>query len=260
MRLQALYSGIILFLFCFLASPAKAVELNFNTEEFPPFNYSEEGILLGPSVEILRRICLEMKITCNVQSRPWRQAEIEVRIGKVQGIFVLAKTEKLEKWLSFSPPLLKTEYGFFVRKSDSLRFKNLTDLVGYRVGVYGPSDTSKYLNQLIEQMKNRRLPPFSTYTAYDEFLIFRMLDFGRRKIKAVYSNRDVGKALAKKFGFNNIRYAGASKHLNYYIAFSKAHTDPALVRQFNQTFRKLHRERVIHQILKKYRLRAAKLD
>jgi hypothetical protein len=38
--------------------------------------------------------------------------------------------------------ILETEYGFFVRDDHALTFKQIADVKGYVVGVYGPSSTN----------------------------------------------------------------------------------------------------------------------
>jgi polar amino acid transport system substrate-binding protein len=41
---------------------------------------------------------------------------------------------------------MTTEYGFFVRAGDALAFKQNSDIKGYTVGVYGPSNTATALD------------------------------------------------------------------------------------------------------------------
>src|SRR5262249_55864772 len=100
--------------------PAPASELIFDTQEFAPFAYSANGGASGPVADIVRRVCGEMKIECPQHVLPWRRAQLEVQEGKALGMYPLGWNAERAKWLYFSPPLLITEYGFFVRNDNPL--------------------------------------------------------------------------------------------------------------------------------------------
>ena len=53
---------------------------------------------------------------------PWRRAQQEVEDGKAQGMFVIGWNAERAEWLHFSPALVNTEYGFFVRDDNPLKF------------------------------------------------------------------------------------------------------------------------------------------
>jgi polar amino acid transport system substrate-binding protein len=95
--------------------PGGAAELIFNTQDFAPFNYAVNGVVSGPAADVIRRVCADMKTTCTLRLLPWRRAQQEVQEGKAHGMFVIGWNAERAKWLHFSPPLLDTEYGFFVR-------------------------------------------------------------------------------------------------------------------------------------------------
>ena len=84
----------------------------------------------------------------HLRSLPWRRAQQEVQEGKAHGMFVIGWNAERAKWLHFSPPLLDTEYGFFVREDNPLKFQQNTDVKGYTVGVYGPSNTATALEKI----------------------------------------------------------------------------------------------------------------
>ncbi len=86
---------------------------------------------------------------------------------------------------------------------------------------------------------------------------FRKLSIGR--VDGVFSNKDVGYSLIEKNKLTNIRYAGTSKKLKYYIGFSMENTDKKVVDKFNNAYRKLYKNGVIKKILKKYSMKPARL-
>jgi polar amino acid transport system substrate-binding protein len=252
--LVRLVSWIVLAAGVVLADAAgHANELIFNTQDFAPFNYEANGVVSGPVADVIRRVCGDMKISCPMRLLPWRRAQQEVTEGKAHGMFVIGWNEERAKWLHFSPPLLTTEYGFFVRDDNSLRFTQNADVKGYTVGVFGPSNTATALEKIKAEVGDLTIE-----MTPDDEAAFRKAALGR--VRAVFSNRDVGYDLIKKLGLANLRYTGRQQSLKYHIGFSKKFTDPKLVEQFNATFRTLHKQGVVHEILGRYRMDAAVLE
>jgi len=148
---------------------------------------------------------------------------------------------------------LNTEYGFFVRNDNPLKFKQNSDVKGYTVGVFGPSNTATSLEKIKAEIKDLTIDMTPTDDA-----AFKKLSLGR--VDAVFSNRDVGYDLIARYALKNIRYTGTQSSLKYYIGFSQKFTDKKLVDQFNATFRDLHKRGIIQEILAKYKMDAAPLD
>lgn len=232
---------------------AAAVELILNTQEFAPFNYSEGGVVKGPAADIIRKVCAEMRIDCPMRSLPWRRAQQEVEEGKAHGMFSIGWNAERAKWLYFSPPLLTTEYGFFVRSDNPLVFKQNTDVKGYMVGVFGPSNTSTALEKIKAEINDLTVD----MTPEDE-AGFKKLSLGR--VQAVFSNRDVGYDLIHKLAIGNVRYSGRQQTLKYYVGFSQKFTDKKLVDQFNATFRTLHKQGVVQEVLARHKMDPAPLE
>lgn len=192
-------------------TPAAAAELILNTQDFAPFSYEAGGAVSGPAADVIRRVCAELKVTCTLRLLPWRRAQQEVQEGKAHGMFVIGWNAERAKWLHYSPPLLDTEYGFFVREENSLRFQQNTDVKGYTVGVYGPSNTATALEKIQAEVKDLTID-----MTPDDTAAFKKLSLGR--VQAVFSNRDVGYDLLRKNALTNVRYAGRQQTLKYYIA------------------------------------------
>jgi polar amino acid transport system substrate-binding protein len=233
--------------------PADGAELILNTQDFAPFNYAVNGVVSGPVADVIRRVCSDMKIECQMHLYPWRRAQQEVEEGKAHGMFVIGWNAERAKWLYFSPPLLTTEYGFFVRDDNPLVFKQNADVKGYTVGVFGPSNTATALEKIKAEIKDLTID----MTPADE-AAFKKLSLGR--VTAVFSNRDVGYDLIRRLGLKNIRYSGRQQSLKYFIGFSQKTTDKKLVDEFSATYRALHRQGVVQEILAHYRMEAAPLE
>ena len=232
---------------------AGGAELKFNTQDFAPFSYEVNGVVSGPAADIIQKVCSEAKIDCTMRLLPWRRAQEEVATGAANALFLIGWNEERAKTLYFSPPVLNTEYGFFVREDHPLHFKQNSDVKGYTVGVYGPSNTATALEKIKTEIKDMTID----MTPSDE-AAFRKLSVGR--VDAVFSNRDVGYDAIRKLNLKNIRYSGRQQSLKYYIGFSQKFADKKLVDQFNAMFRDLHKRGVIQEILVKYKMEAAQLE
>lgn len=236
-------------------------QLKLATQDFPPFSYFSESHtqgaakqVAGPAAEIIRKVCEESNIQCTLTLLPWRRAQYDMREnGLHHGLFLIGKNKRRMEYLHFSPPVLKTEYGFFVMEDNPLKYGESLDIKDYRVAVYGPSNTSKSLEKIQNETKT-----FTIDMRPDDVSGFKKLSIGR--VEAVYSNKDVGFAIIKKYGIKNIRYAGFHRELNYYIGFSQKHADKTVVDEFNSAFLKLYQQQVIHRILEKYQMEPAVIN
>lgn len=195
-----------------------AQDLKFTTQDFPPFSYSIDGAVSGPVVDTIRRVCAAMNAKCNFKLLPWARARQQVRDGETNGMFVVSWNEMRAQWVHFTPPIMNTEYGIFVKSTNTLEYSKPADIARYKVGVYGPSNTSNSLEKIRDKMIEDGLEAISIDMRHDDESGFKKLVLGR--LDAVFSNRDVGYALTAKLGLKDkIRYAGAHRKLKYYIGF-----------------------------------------
>jgi polar amino acid transport system substrate-binding protein len=197
--MQSIWCGFLLLL---LTSSVQAATLKFVHSEFAPFHYARDGVSAGPTVELVSKVCAEAHIACSFEVRPVRRALNGLRRGKADGMFVLGWNEERATWLHFSPPLLRTDIGFFVRQDNPLQFTSLEDLKGYTVAVWGPTYISRHLEQLIA---HRRLNLTLEITPRGEHG-FDKLSLGR--VDAAYHNRDVGNHLIKQPGADQSALCG----------------------------------------------------
>jgi polar amino acid transport system substrate-binding protein len=246
-------------LVCLIPASSPAEGLKFNTQDFAPFNYEIGGVVSGPAADIIRRVCEKMDITCTFKLLPWRRAQQEVKSGEANGMFIIGWNEKRAKWVHFTPPIMNTEYGFFVNNDNSLKYKQLSDIEGYTVGVFGPSNTATSLNKIKGEMAKEGQKPIKIDMRPDDEAGFKKLALAR--LDAVFSNRDVGHALIAKLGLQGeIRYAGASRSLKYYIGFAQDHNDKAVLEKFDATYLELYKRGVIKKILDRYQMELSQIE
>ena len=244
---------------CIVSTQTWSQELKFTTQDFPPFSYRINGAVSGPAVDIIRRVCTEMNAQCSFRLLPWARAQKEVRNGDANGMFVIGWNERRAEWVHFSPPIMKTEYGFFVNSDNALKYTDPSNIEGYKVGVYGPSNTSNSVDRLRARMAEDGLDAIVIDMRPDDESGFKKLAAGR--LDAVFSNRDVGLALIAKLGLmDKIRYSGPQRTLNYYVGFSMAHNEQDVLQAFDAAYRKLHKSGEVKEILDKHSMEVAELD
>jgi len=235
------------------ASDLTATELRFNTRDFYPFSYQVNQRVSGPVADIIREVCKRIDITCSFKLMDWTLAQKEVQEGKADGLFVVGWNRQRADWLLFSPQILKTEYGFFMAAGNIVQFKENRDIAGFRVGVYGPSNTSRLLNEIHDKMsRDQTIKPIEIDLRPDEVELLKDLNSSNRTITAVYSNKDVGNAIKKKLGLINVLYAGTQKKLDYFIGFNKKTIDKKLLFRFNSEFIKLYKSGYVKKTLDFY--------
>ncbi|WP_028862052.1 substrate-binding periplasmic protein [Psychromonas aquimarina] len=241
MKLKTTYYYLVAWFFSFAVYGDK---LTFVTQHFAPFSYEIGHKPAGPAVEVVNAACDQANIKCEIYVLDWPKAQSRVYSGLTDGLFLIGRNSQREKLLHFSAPVMKSEYGFFVKGDKRSSFSYESDIDGLRIGVYGPSNTAKSLMGL---NKSNRFTV--VMFPHDEF---SFLELAAGKLDAVYSNRIVGQALIYKLGLSNIKYTSTHKSINYYIGLSKQFTDEKTAVRFIKAVSEIKNKGYINKILSKY--------
>ena len=243
-----------------LLSPALAAEkIRFVTLEFAPFIYGENQQVAGPGREIIAAVCAEAKLDCSYDIYPWRRAQELMKNGDADGMMVIGRNPKREEWIRFSPPHFRTEYGFFVKADNEMNFEDLSQLEGFKIGVFAPSNTATQLQDIRDEMAALGLDPIEIDERPDDASGFRKLAAGR--IDAVYSNRDRGRHILESEGLSaDVRYAGGHQGIFYYAGFARSFPGQDLIDRFDAAWRELFRRGEAQEIIESYGLEPAKVD
>ncbi|MGL1936301.1 MAG: transporter substrate-binding domain-containing protein [Fibrobacterales bacterium] len=240
-------------LLCIIPLSAQATvhdTIVFNTQEFPPFHYSNNNVIAGPVTDIIYMVCKEMAIPCKIKSLPWPRAQEEVYTEVADALFVIGKNKKREKWLHFTQPLLKTEYGFFTNKKRDFKITSMQSVNGKTVGVYGPSNTHSTLLIIKENAPSMKID-----LRYDSVSGFKKLNRGR--VDAVFSNKSVGEYLAHELQLHNVNFNSSYKDIYYYVGFNKKLISVEFVNAFNTILGSPTFTSKLLSILKQYNLENA---
>jgi polar amino acid transport system substrate-binding protein len=233
--------------------------LRFVTLEFEPFIYGEDQKVAGPGRDVIAQVCVAADIDCTFDIFPWRRAQELIRSGDADGMMVIGRNPGREEWLYFSPPMFRTEYGFFVNAENSIDFEDISQIAGYRVGVFAPSNTATQLEGVRSKMIGAGIAAIEIDSHPDDLAGLRKLAAGR--VDAVYSNRDRGRGIISAQQLEGkVRYAGVHQEIFYYAGIAKEYSNRAAIDTFFEAWRELFRPETAQKIILSYGLEPASQD
>jgi polar amino acid transport system substrate-binding protein len=117
-----------------LAAPAVHA-LTLVTEENPPFNYTEQGKVVGLSTEIVAELGKRSAIPLQIQSMPWGQGYIAVQRDKETCIYSTVRLENRERLFFWIGPIATNRWVLIGKSDFAGSVKIVEDARRYRVGV-----------------------------------------------------------------------------------------------------------------------------
>jgi polar amino acid transport system substrate-binding protein len=230
--------------------------LRFVTLDFAPFIYGENQNVAGPGYDVIAAVCARAGIECSYDIYPWRRAQELMKSGQADGMMVIGRNPKRERWIRFTPPHFRTEYGVFVRADDPLRLDDPSALSGLRIGVFAPSNTATQLAKISQRLIEDGHQPIEVEDRPDDTSGFRKLAVGR--LDAVYSNRDRGYMVLKAEGLEDkVRYAGGQQSIFYYAGFTREFADTQLLDRFDEAWKAIFQDGTGQRIIERYGLEPA---
>ncbi|MFC4161031.1 substrate-binding periplasmic protein [Chitinimonas lacunae] len=103
---------------------------------YPPFHWSDNGRLLGATVEITERILTELRIPGEARYvGPWNRVLKAAELGEIDLVLALRRTPDREKFLQFGEaPFSANPSAIFVRRDRRIAYRRWEDLQPYRGG------------------------------------------------------------------------------------------------------------------------------
>lgn len=123
-----------------MATSAFASPLHLVTENYPPYNYSEDGELKGLSVELMRLIMADAGLEYDMELMPWARAIALAENKNGYCVFSTVHTKERDRRFQWVEPLL-ISYNYLVKSADSkVQAATLDEarkhLVGTQLGDY----------------------------------------------------------------------------------------------------------------------------
>lgn len=120
------------------------------TSDYPPFNYVDRnGWLTGLNIDLLRALCRELKLKCEIKTAPWDSLVAELKAGRAEAVMAgMAVTAANLRRVSFGQPYLRLSARFAVLKTSKLKQFDPAGLVNKRIGVVNNSAHEAYLKDM----------------------------------------------------------------------------------------------------------------
>ncbi len=242
--LLQLTSGL---LFLVLSSSALAdpPTLHIATSEYPPFEYLEDGALVGDDVATVREVVERMGMEPAFVVVPWRRAEARARRGQSDMIFSLTHSEERARHYYFTAPINTARDVFFARSDSDIEWQTLDDLEGLRLGL---SSSYSYAPEFMNWLETADIEVIRISQQKPDLTGLRMVAYDR--IDLFICEQSVCRFLLEKHQpdypelANIVAVPGmVGEARPFRAAFSRRHPDGEQLRdRFNQALADLNRE------------------
>jgi polar amino acid transport system substrate-binding protein len=227
----------------FLAAPGVNA-LTLVTEENPPFNYTEQGKVVGVSTDVVTELGKRASIPLQIKSMPWEQAYVAAQRDKETCIYSTARLDNREQIFTWIGPIATNQW-VLIGKSDFAGLKRLEDARKYRVGVVAKDAKieflmSKGVTDLREVNDDGLVPPRLMLGKDDpnHLDLWATSAYGARRTAARANVKDIKLIL-------NLR------RVPLYLACGR-NTAPETVKALNQAFDRAVKDGTLKRITEQY--------
>ncbi|WP_284193251.1 substrate-binding periplasmic protein [Vibrio zhanjiangensis] len=129
---------IAFLIFPFSAGALELNELRFLTEEYPPYNYTQEGKKKGISIDVLIAAAKSQGVDISfddIEVQPWARAYRTALSKPNVVLFSTTRTRLREHLFTWVGPLSRTRIVAMAKKSHAIKIHSALDFVQYRIGV-----------------------------------------------------------------------------------------------------------------------------
>jgi len=236
-------SGIIASLLLISVSPVRSENMIVLTENLPPLNYVEDGVLVGPSVEIVteiqRRVGSNEKIEVYPWARAYKMALEEENIVLFSTTYTKDRHDKF-KWIG---PLAKKRDILVAKKSSGIEINSLEDAKKVkRIGTL--RDDTREL--LLKSLGFSNLESVSDEQQNAKKLILGRIDLWAYKIPGLKTICDLSEV-----DYDELKEVYHLREIEVMIAFSKKTSDQ-IVQKWRDAFNEMLADKTILKIKKKW--------
>lgn len=139
-----MYIGFLLLLSVF-SSSAFASKLNIVTEDFPLFQYYEQGELVGYAVDKVKAVLQHANINYTLGVNQWSVSYIAALRDPNTCIFSMGRSKTRESLFTWVFPIAHFTTSFYGLKSEHIDVSSLNDAKNYKTGVIRNNYSHQYL-------------------------------------------------------------------------------------------------------------------
>jgi polar amino acid transport system substrate-binding protein len=234
---------IVASVFLISVQPAMSAELTILTENLPPLNYLKDGVLVGPSVEIVKEIQRRVGSHEEIKVYPWARAYKMALEDENVVLFGTTYTKVRHDKFKWIGPLATKRDILVVKKGSGIKINSLEDAKKVnRIGTLR-DDTRE---RLLKRLGFTNLEPVSDEQKNAKKLVLGRIDLWTYKkpgLKTVCELAGVD--------YNEIEEVYHLRKIDLMIAFSKKTSD-SIVQNWSNAFNEMLADRTIMQIRKKW--------
>jgi polar amino acid transport system substrate-binding protein len=229
-------------MFLFGTTFASAAAFKIMTEDYPPFNFQQDGKLTGLATEVVQEIAKRIGHPTDIELLPWARGYglIQQQDGMI--LYSMTRTEEREGLFKWVGPIASNKWVFFGKKGSGITLASLADAkkVG-KVGTYKDDAAEMFLKA--EGFTNLD-------SVVDDLQNVPKLMAGRINLWIVGELQGIHKAKAK--GVNDqLEKLLDVKDTQLYIAFSKKTADSDIA-QWQKALDAMKADGSYDAIVKKY--------
>lgn len=215
------------------------------TEQWPPYNYEEQGQVKGFATELLRALCKEAHLQCEIRLVPWARAMAHVRREPNSLIYSTARRPDREKQFIWVGPLAPRVTWLWGRAGAEHLPREARDLPLYRFGVVRGEAA-------VQDLQAHGVPPSSLAQDASNAAVLKMLLSGWVDVVV---DTELGMAwnlrLNQQPGTEVQRLFKLSDEGGFYYALNPD-SDPARVHSLQAAFDKLRRSGQVDALMRPY--------
>lgn len=233
------------------AATAQETPIRFVDTPYPPYTIGEEGrqAEAGIAVDIAREACRRMGHRCRITLHPWERVLKMMETGAADGVLFLVQTPERERFLLFTPPVVRSRELFYAStlRHREFSWKTITDLDNLTIGLVRGYTYGENFMDYIETGSAD-----IDYTA-DTILNLRKLVAGR--IDLVLEEELVAEYLLKEIdpdGEAVVRCDESVSEYDYHLAFSRFGAAAELFPAYEAAVEEMKRDGTIQEIVRRY--------
>jgi len=226
-------------------------EIDFMTENYPPFNFKKNNHLQGIAVDLLFLMLKKIdstKTRSDIRVLPWARAYDSVLTEEKTALFSMTRTKKRENLFKWVGPISNTTIALIARKEKNIKIDSIEDIKKYKLGVVRDDIGEQLLITLgINQSKIE-----STGGVDAIHKLIKMLN--RDRFDLLSYEFDVARWEMKNLGFHTKDYQLVYKlsQAQLYFAFHK-NTPDDLINLLQEALDELKKDKKYQEIIQKYR-------
>ena len=214
-----------------------------------PTAYFDNGKPAGLLVDVLEEASKRAGYPIKVRLLPWARCLLEVKEGKVDGIFSVYLTPERQEFLSYADEVLITQVqALFVRKDAAITFDgNLKKLSDQRIGIVNQTSYGPRLDAALNSGVFKTVEPSNSASS-------NVLRLVHGRVDVIPSYRHVVLHTAKTLGlYGELKeLTPAVEAIPSYLAFSNKRNRTKEIAAFNHALRAMKKDGTYDAIFSRY--------